>query len=69
MGENRIACRIFVGKPGGKGPLGRPRRSSVNNIKVDVREIIWDGMDWINMGQDRDHQIALLNTVMNLRIP
>jgi hypothetical protein len=46
-GEKRIACMILVGKPEGKRPLGRPRRRWVNNIKIDLREIGWDGMDWI----------------------
>jgi hypothetical protein len=53
----------------GKRPLGRPRRRWVDNIKMDLREIGWDGMDWIDMAQDRDQWRALLNTVMNLRVP
>jgi hypothetical protein len=48
MGVKRNACRIFVGKPEGKRPLGRPRRSWVENIKMDFREIEWDGVDWID---------------------
>jgi hypothetical protein len=43
-----------VGKPGGKRPLGRPRRKWVGNIKMHLREIGWDGMDWINLAEDRD---------------
>jgi hypothetical protein len=51
--EKRIVYRILVGKPEGNRPLGRPRRSWVNNIKMDVRDIGWDGVDWIDMAQDR----------------
>jgi hypothetical protein len=69
MGKKRNAYRIFMGKPEGKRPLGRPRRMWVNNIKIDLREIGWDGMDWIDLAQDRDRQRALVNTVMNLRVP
>jgi hypothetical protein len=58
-----------VGKPGGKRPLGRPRRRCVDSIKMDLREIGWDGMDWIDLAQDRDQWRALVNTVMNLRVP
>jgi hypothetical protein len=69
MGETRNAYRILVGKPEGKRPLGRPRRRGVDNIKMDLREIEWDGMDWIELAQDRDQWSSLVNTVMNLRVP
>jgi hypothetical protein len=69
MGETRNAYRILVGKPEGKRPLGRPRRRWVNNIKMYLGEIRWDGRDWIELAQDRDQWRALVNTVMNLRIP
>jgi hypothetical protein len=69
MGELRNAYRILVGKPEGKGPLGKPRRRWVDNIKMDLRETGWDGMDWIELAQDRDQWSALVNTVMNLRDP
>jgi hypothetical protein len=65
----RNAYSILVGKPEGKRPLGRPRRRWVNNIKMNLREIGWDGMDWIGMAQDRDQWRALMNTVMNFRVP
>jgi hypothetical protein len=55
--------------PEGKRPLGRPRRRWVDNIKMDLREIRWDGGDWIDMAQDRDQWRALVNTVLNLRVP
>jgi hypothetical protein len=61
--------RVLVRKPEGKRPLGRPRHGWVDNIKIDIRETDWDGMDWINLAQDRDQERALLNTVMNLRVP
>jgi hypothetical protein len=69
LGEERNAYRILVGKPEGKRPLGRPRRRWVDIIKTDLREIGWDGMDWIDLAQDRDRWRALVNTVMNLRVP
>jgi hypothetical protein len=58
-----------VGKPGRKRQLGRPRRMWVHNNKMDLREIGWDGMDWIELTQDRDQWRTLVNTVMNLPIP
>jgi hypothetical protein len=68
-GEKRNSCRILVGKPEGKRPLGRPRYRWVGNIKIDLREIGYDGMGWINLAQDRDQWRALVNTLMNLRVP
>jgi hypothetical protein len=58
-----------VGKPEGKRPLGRPRCRWVDNIKIDLREISWDGTDWIDLVMDRNQWRALVNTVMNLRVP
>jgi hypothetical protein len=69
MGENRNADRILVGMPEGKRTLGSPRRRWVDNIKMDLREIVWDGVDWIDMAQDRDQWRALVNAVLNLRVP
>jgi hypothetical protein len=68
-GEKRNAYRILVGKPEGMRPLGRPRRRWVDNVKMDLREIGWGGMDRIDLAQDRDQWRALVNTVMNLRAP
>jgi hypothetical protein len=58
-----------VVKPEGKRPLGRLRRRWVDNIKMDLREIELDGMDWIDLVQDRDQRRAIVNTMMNLRVP
>jgi hypothetical protein len=66
MGEKRNTYRILVGKPEGKRSLGRPRRRWVDNIKIDLIEIGWDGVDWINMAQNRDQERALVNTVLQL---
>jgi hypothetical protein len=68
-GEKRNACRILEGKPEGKRPLGRQRRSWVDNIKIDLKEIGLDYMDWIDLTQDRYQWRALVKMVMNLRVP
>jgi hypothetical protein len=62
------AHRILVGKPEGKRPLGRPRCRWEDNIRMDLTEIGWGSMDWIDLAQDRDQWRALVNTVMNLRV-
>jgi hypothetical protein len=69
MGETRNAYRILVGYPEGKRPLGRPKRRWIHNIKMDLREIGWDGRDWVDLAQDRDQWRALVNAVLNLRVP
>jgi hypothetical protein len=66
MGEK--SNRILVGKPEGKRPLGRPRHKWKDNIEMDCGEIGWDGMDWIDLVQDRDHWMALMNMVMDFRV-
>jgi hypothetical protein len=68
-GEKRNAYSMLVGNPEGKRPLGRPRRRWVDNIKIDLRETGWDGMDWIDLAQDGEQWRALVNTLMNLRVP
>jgi hypothetical protein len=67
-GERRGAYRALVGKPEGRGPLGRPGRRWEDNIKMDLREVGWGGADWIDLAQDRDRWRALVYTVMNLRV-
>jgi hypothetical protein len=68
-GGKRNAYRILVGKPERKRPLGRPRRRWVDNIKMVLRETGWGGMEWIDLAQDGNQWRALVNTVMNLRVP
>jgi hypothetical protein len=67
--EKRNAYRILMGKPEEKRPLGRPKHRWVDNNKMDLRKVGWDGVDWIGMAQDRDQWRALVTTVLNLRIP
>jgi hypothetical protein len=69
MVERRGAYRALVGKPEGRRPFGRPRHRWEENIKMDLREVGWGGMDWIDLAQDRDRRRALVNAVMNLRFP
>jgi hypothetical protein len=69
MGERRGAYRALMWKPEGRRPLRRPRRRWEDNIKMDNREVGWGGVDWIDLAQDRDRWQALVNTVMNLRVP
>ena len=69
MGEGRVVYWVLVGKPEGKRPLGRPRRRWEDNIKVDLQEVGCGGMDWIELAQDMDSWQALVNAVVNLRVP
>jgi hypothetical protein len=69
MGAKRDAYRILVGKSEGNRLPGRRRHRWVDSVKMDLREIGWDGVDWIDMAQDRDQWKTLVNTVLNLRVP
>jgi hypothetical protein len=68
-GEKINAYRLLVGKPEGRRPLGRSRRRWKDNIKMDLLEIGWSGMDWIGLAQDRNKWRALRNALMNIRVP
>jgi hypothetical protein len=68
MGEGRGVYRVLVVRPEGKRPLGRPRRSWEDNIKMDLREIGINGANWIQLAQDRVHWRVCVNTVMNIRV-
>jgi hypothetical protein len=69
MGEKRNAYRVLVGKPEGRRPLGRPRRRWVDNIRLDLGEVGWGDVDWIGLAKDRNGWRALVNSVLNLRVP
>jgi hypothetical protein len=68
-GERRGVYRVFVGKPEGKRPLGRPRRRREDNIKMDLQEVGYGGVDWIELAENRHRWRALVKAVMNLRVP
>jgi hypothetical protein len=69
MGEKRNVYRLLVGKPEEQRPLGRPRRRWIENINIDLLEIGVSAVDWIVLAQDRYRWRALVNSVMNLRVP
>jgi hypothetical protein len=69
MGEKRNAYRLLVGKLDGRRPLRRPKRRWLDNIIMDLVEVGWGDVDWISLAQDRDRWRALVNSVLNLRVP
>ena len=69
MDEGRSAFKILTGKPTGKRPLGRPRRRWENNIRMDLEEIGINAGNWVDSAQNRDYWRALVNAVLNLRVP
>jgi hypothetical protein len=68
-GEKRNAYRLLVGKPEGKRPLGRLRRRWVDNIRMDFGDVGWGDVDWIDLAKDRNRRRAVVNSVLNLRVP
>jgi hypothetical protein len=68
MGEMRSAYSVLVGKPERKRPLGRPNHKWEDNIKMDLREIRWEGVDWMHLAHAMDQWQAVVNTIMNLRV-
>jgi hypothetical protein len=69
MGEKRNAYRLLVAKPEGRRPLGRPRCRCMDNIKMDLLEIGWGGVDWFGLAQERGKWEAVVTAVLNLRVP
>jgi hypothetical protein len=69
MWERRNAYKLLVGKPEGRGPLRRPRRRWLDNIRMELVEVEWIDVDWIGLAPDRDRRRALVSSVLNLRVP
>jgi hypothetical protein len=69
MGKKRNAYKLLVRKPEGRRPLARPRRRWLDNIRMDLVEVRWGVVNWIGLAQDRDRWRALVNSVLNLRVP
>ena len=69
MGDRRRVCRLLVDRPEGKGLFRIPRYKWKKNIKMDLQELGWAGMDWIDQAQDRDRWQVLVNVVVNLWVP
>jgi hypothetical protein len=69
MGEKRNAYRLLVGKPGGKRPLVKPRHRWVDNIRMYLGEVGWGDVAWIGLSQNKNRWRAVVNSVLNLRVP
>jgi hypothetical protein len=69
MGEKRNTYGLLLGTPEGKRPLRRPRRRWMDNIRMDLGEVKWGDVDWIGLAQDRNRWRAIVNSVLNLRVP
>jgi len=69
MTDRRRTYKVLVGRPEGKRPLGRPRCRWEDNVKVDLQEVGWGDINWIDLAQDRDRRLVLVKAVMNLRVP
>jgi hypothetical protein len=69
IGGEEKRVYILVGRPGGKRPLGKTRRRWVDNIRMDLREVKWSDVDWIGVAKDKNRWRALVNSVMNVRVP
>jgi hypothetical protein len=69
VGQKRNAYRLLVGKPEGKRPLGRPKLKRVDNIRMDLGEVGWSDVDWIGLAKDRNRWRALVDSVLNFRVP
>ena len=69
IGQRKGICRVLVGKPEGKSPLGKPRHRWEDNFKVDLKEIGWKGVGWIDLTRDRDRWRAIINMLKNLCVP
>jgi hypothetical protein len=69
VGQKRNVYKLFIGKSERKRPRGRPGHRWEDNIRINVREIVWEGVDWIHMARDRDQWRVLVNTVTSLRVP
>jgi predicted small integral membrane protein len=69
MGDKRNVYRLLVGNPEGRRPVGRPRLRRLDNIRMDLVEVGWSDVDWIGLAQERDRWRALVNSVLNLRVP
>jgi hypothetical protein len=68
-GKKRNAYKFLVGKPEGRSPIGRPKHRCLDNFRMDLVEVGWGNVDWIGLAQNRDRRRALVNSVLNLRVP